>query len=179
MNLLQFIGLEKLGLKITVISAIVAASDFLLKKFGGKLPRFIVNYSPLAVAVIGTIIAELIESGQFKLGKEIFYGGVMAYSFGTVISVGVRKLINGETPENALLMLVSGVAENICVKNAGAEYSEIVNILNNLAAIDRTEAKNSITALLKKAAKENVSDAEILAAAEIILLSAQNIIKEK
>ena len=109
----------------------------------------------------------------------MLYGGLMAYSFGTVISVGIRKLISGETPENALLMLVSGVAENICVKNADAEYSEIVNILNNLSEIDRKEAKKGITALLKKAAKENVSDAEILAAAEIILLSAQNVIKEK
>ena len=179
MNLLQYIGLEGLGVKITVVSVIVAVSDFVLKKFGAKIPKFIVNYAPLVIAVIGTVVAELISSGKFKFDKEMFYGALVAYSFGTVISVAIRKLLRGETPDNPLLMLVSGVAENICVKNAGAEYSEIVNILNNLANIDRNSAKNDITALLKKAAKEDVSDAEILAAAEIILLSAQNLIKEK
>ena len=179
MNVLQYIGLEELGVKISVVSVIVAVSDFLLKKFGAKIPKFIVNYLPLIIAIIGAFIAELIASGKFRLTKEVLYGGLVAYSFGTVMSVGVRKLMRGEVPDNSLLMLVSGIAENICVQNAGAEFSEIVNILNTLGSTDRAAAKSDIAAILKKAAKADVSDAEILAAAEIILLSAQNLIKEK
>ena len=179
MNVLEYIGLEELGVKISVVSVLVAVSDFLLKKFSAKIPKFIVNYLPLVIGLLGAFISELIASGKFRFTKEVFYSGLVAYSFGMVMSVGVRKLLCGDMLQNPLLMLVQGVAENICVKNAGAEYAEIVNILNNLETTDRATAKTDIISLLKKAAKDDVSDAEILAAAEMILLSAQNLIKEK
>ena len=181
MNVIQYFGPFGNGLEIKVaaVAAIVAIADALFKIFGGRIPKFIVNYMPIIIAMAGAAIAELIASGKFSISKEIFYSGLMAYSVGTVVSVGIRKLIRGEKTENSLLMLVQGIAENICVQNAGAEYAEIVNILKTLAQTDRSGAKSDITAQLKKVAKENVSDAEILAAAEIILLSAQNLIKEK
>ncbi|MBO4251953.1 MAG: hypothetical protein J5911_04775 [Clostridia bacterium] len=179
MDILQLIGLEELGVKIAVLALIVGTTDFLLKTFGAKIPKIIVNYAPLPVAVFGAVIAELITSGQFRFTTEEFYSGVMAYSLGTVLSVAVRKLLHGESTESTLLMLVSGIAENVCVKNASAEYSEIVRILDNLADVSREDAKEGISSQLKKAAREGVSDAEILAAAEIILLSAQNLRKEK
>lgn len=179
MEILRLLEPNGLGVKIAVLAAIVAATDFTLKKFGAKIPRFVVNYSPLVVAVLGSVIAELITSGKLQLTKDVFYGGFAAYSVGTVISVAVRKLLRGESDDNVLLTLVTSIAKNICANGSGADCSEIVRILSDLTEKDTEETKVRIITILKKAAKENVSDAEILATAEMILLSAQNLKKEK
>ena len=179
MKFLQLIGLDGLGLKVAVIAIAVAITDALLKKFSKRVPRFIVNYLPLLMAAVGVIIAELIVNKSAELAEESFYEALMAYSFGTVISVAVRKILRGENVDDALLMLVQGVAENLCGENAGEEFMEIVKILTDFNETDDAFISLEIASILKKAAKDGVSDADINAAAEIILLSAKNFIKEK
>lgn len=156
----------------------------LLKKFGGRIPNFIVNYLPLFIAAFSTALAEFFASGKAEFSEETFYGGLMSYSLGTIVSVGIRKLLHGEKIDDALLLLVQGVAEKICIENANAEFTKIVGIIKTLMMSNNNDeyslsAKNDVAAILKTVVKEGVSEMEINSAAEIILLSAQNLIKEK
>ena len=101
----------------------------------------------------------------------------MAYSIGTLAAVWLRKLFRGEISEDELLLLIKSVAYNLCGDNS-AVTKAILNLLRNFSTGDHETLRKSIALLLKKSAKQGVSDAEITAATEEILLSA-NRIKEK
>ena len=179
MNVLNFIELNGFTVKLLIVTIIVAVAELLLKKFGKKLPAFVVNYLPLILAFISEFIAEYIVTGDAIAVEEVLCGGLMAYSIGMLTAVWVRKLFRGEIEKDELFLLIKSVAGNLCGDDS-AVVNAIVKLLRNFSAStgDHDILRKSIALLLKKAARQGVSDAEITAAAEEILLSA-NRIKEK
>lgn len=177
MNVINILELNGFTVKVLIVTVIVATAELLLKKFGKKLPAFLVNYFPLILAFISEFIADFIVNGGTIAVEEILCGGLMAYSIGTLAAVWLRKLFRGEISEDELLLLIKSVAYNLCGDNS-AVTKAILNLLRNFSTGDHETLRKSIALLLKKSAKQGVSDAEITAATEEILLSA-NRIKEK
>lgn len=175
---IRFIGSGEFGLTTAIIAVIVACVETVLMKFG-KLPKWIENSLPLFIAVIGTVVSDVILNGRAELTEDVFYGGLMAYSLGTILSVSVRKILRGEKADDALFSLVEGITERVCRENSEAELLKITDILRSVATGDPVSAKTDIVAVLDGIKKDGVSSAEIAAVAEIILLSAQKLKKEK
>ena len=177
MNLIQFIGSEGFGVRVAIVAAVCAALKIVLKGIK-SVPDCVAVYLPLIAAAAGTIVGELILSGGIVLSEELFYECVISYSLGSVIYVSVRRILRGEKPEDALLTLVKSLAEDVCVESAQAEMAEIARILSECESTDFSSVKNDVIALLKSAAKEKITDAQISMIAETILLSAQKFKKE-
>ena len=179
MNVFNFIELNGFTVKLLIVTVIVAVAELLLKKFGKKLPAFVVKYLPLILAFIAEFVAVMISKDGTIIPEEVLCGGLMAYSIGTLAAVWVRKLFRGEVSKDELFLLIKSVAGNLCGDDSAA-VNAIVKLLRNFSAGagDHDILRKSIALLLKKAARQGVSDAEITAAAEEILLSA-NRIKEK
>ncbi len=175
---IRFIGSGEFGLATVIIAVIVACVETVLNKIG-KLPRWLENFLPLFVAVMGTILSDVIISGRAELKEDVLYGGIMAYSLGTILSVSVRKILRGEKADDALFSLVEGIAERVCRENSETELYKITDILESTLFSDPASAKNNVIAVLNVIKKDGVSSAEIAAVAEIILLSAQKLKKEK
>ena len=178
MNFIRFIGPDGFGVQIAVVAAVVAATEILLYKIKG-VPAVVANYLPLVIAAAGTVIGDLIASGEIVFSEDLFYESVIAYSFGSVLFVSVRKILRGENPEDALLVLIERVAESVCTDNAKTAMAKIAEIIRNLGSIDFAAAKDEIVSVLKTVAKEGVSKAQITDIAETILQSAQKFKKEK
>lgn len=179
MNVINLISVYGFGVKVAISSAIVAAAEILLKKFGKKLPNFIVNYLSLFIAFAAEFVGNLIACGSADFSEELLYGGIMAYSFGTLAQVWITKLISGENAEDELFLLVKKLAEHLCRKNSASELSVIAKLLQNVASIDEETLKANVIDLLKTRAKNGVSQTEIAATAELILQSAKQLKKEK
>lgn len=179
MNVIQLFGLKEFGIEVAIAAAVVAVAEFALKKFGGKLPTFIANYLPLIIAFAAYSVVYLAVYGGIDCFDDLLYGGIFAYSIGTVAAIAAIKLLRGEKADDALFLLVQGVAENILRENSCSEITEIASFLRRISDYGAVSVKQNIVAILKKAAKHGVSDTEIDNIAEIILLSAQSLIKEK
>ena len=177
MNVFNLFELNGFTAKVLSVTVIVAAAELILKKFGKKLPAFLVNYIPPLLAFLGEFTACCIINGKAEINDATLCGGLTAYSLGTLFAGWIRKLFKGEISEQELFSLVKTVAYNLCGED-NAVVSAIIKALKNLSAGDLISAKDDIFALLKKAAKNSVSDKEITTATEQILLSA-NRIKEK
>lgn len=178
MNFIHLIESEEFGVSIAIIAVIVAVTETLLKKFKNT-PQFLVNYLPLLVALIGTIVKDIILSGRVVVTEDVLYVGLMSYSLGTILSVSVQKILSGEKADDALFMLVKGITERICRENSKAEINKIVGIVLNAKDENTVSVVNEIVAVLDGVKKDDVSLSEITAVAESILLSAQKLKKEK
>ena len=178
MNFIQFMGLEGFGVQIAVVAAVVAVTEILLGRIK-SVPDYIVNYLPLLVAAVGTVILGLILKEEFVFSEELFYESVLSYSAGSVVYVTVKKILRGEKPNDAVLTLVIGIAESICRENARTELKKIAQIVKDCADPESSSVKSEIISLLKSVAKDGVTKAEITDIAQAILLSAQKIGKAK
>ena len=178
MNVINFISIHGFEFKVVISAIIVAAAEILLKKFGEKLPNFIVNYLSLFIAFAAEFFGNLITYGNPCFTEELLYGALLAYSLGTLAQVWVVKLLRGENAESELFLLVKSITENICIESA-SELSAIVKLLKDIASADENALKERIIALLNKTAKEGVSETEIAAIAELILQSAKQLKKER
>ena len=177
MNVINLISVYGFGIKVAVSAAVVAATEILLKKFGGKLPTFIVNYLSLFIAFIAELIGNIITDGNANLSEELIYGGVIAYSLGTLLKVWIIKLVSGKMEKNQLFSLLKSITENLFAENSAAAISAIIKLLQS--SDDQEALKERIIALLKKRAKEDAPDKAITSVAEVILQSAKQLKKEK
>ena len=178
MNVIQLLELNDFGVTLIIVTVVVAIAELLLKRFGALLPNFAVNYLPLLISFIAGIALQYAYTGNVEVTEELICGGLMAYSLGTVIAVWIRKLFRGEISEDELFMLVKSIVLPLVNENSAGEISAIVKLLRGANAVDNETLKNRIADLLKKTAKIGVSEAQIAAVAEKILLSA-NSLKEK
>lgn len=178
MNVVRFIGFEGLTVSVAVIAAIVFAAEIALKQLNGRIPHFIANWLPLFLAAICTLLKNLI-TGEKAFSENTVYCALFSYSLGTIAAVSLKSVLRGEVPEDAFLMLVKGIAEDVLKENSAAEMAEIADALKNAAASDTDGLRELILSVLKKAAKDGVSQREIAAIAELILQSAKQLKKEK
>ena len=154
----------------------MATTEILLKKFGGKLPDFIVNYLSLFIAFIAELIGNIITEGNAGLSEELIYGGLIAYSLGTLVKVWIIKLLSGKAEKTQLFSLIKSITENLFAENSVAAISAIIELLQS--SDDEETLKERIIALLKKRAKEGATDNAITSVAELILQSARQLKKE-
>lgn len=180
MNFIQFIVSEDFGLCAIIVAAIVAGTELVLKKIKG-VPAFVANYLPLILAIVLTAVTELILKGQIEFSETLFYAAVTAYSLGTVVAVSARKILRGENPSNALFALVQGIAEGVLKDGADAALKEIVTILSGAGNGGENDerVKQNVVSVLSSVKKDGVTLNEISAVAELILLSAKQLKKEK
>ncbi|GEM_PF-4456712 len=178
MNVINFISIHVFEFKVVISAIVVAAAEILLKKFGEKLPNFIVNYLSLFIAFAAEFFGDLIVSGSPCFTEELLYGALLAYSFGTFVQVWIIKLLRGENADNELFLLVKSITENLCGENSATEISAIAKLLKDVASADEEVLKERIVALLKKRAKDGVSETAITSVAELILQSAKQLKKE-
>lgn len=181
MNFIQFIGTEDFGISALVLAVAVGITDFALKKIKG-VPDYIANYLPLIVALLGTGVAEIIADGHITFSETAFYTAITSYSVGTLISVFARKTLRGENTGDALFALVQCVSAGVLKDGAEATLHEIVAILSDLIEQnDKNDEliKDKVVSVLEAVKKDGVSPREITDVAEIILLSAKRLKKEK
>lgn len=178
MNVIRFIGFEGLTIQVALIAAIVFAAETALKKFSARVPNLIANWLPLLVSLILTALVNLI-SGDCVFCENTLYEALLSYSFGTIAAVALSKIIRGEVPQDAFFMLIQGITEGILKENSAAEMAEIAKALKNSENTNTDDLKERIVLVLKKAAKDGVSQSEIAAIAELILQSAKTLKKEK
>ena len=178
MNVINFISIHGFEFKVVISAIVVAAAEILLKKFGEKLPNSIVNYLSLFIAVAAEFVGNLIVSGSPCFTEELLYGALLAYSLGTLATVWVIKLLRGENADKELFLLVKSITENLCRENSATEISAIAKLLKDIASADENALKERIVALLKKGAKDGVSETAITSVAELILQSAKQLKKE-
>lgn len=176
MNVINLISIQGFGLKVAISASIVAATEILFKKFGEKVPNFIVNYVSLFIAFAAEFVGNLV-SGNACLSEELLYGALLAYSFGTLAKVWIMKLLQGENVRDELFLLVKSITENLCVDSA-TDISAIAELLRNICSADEDALKERIIVLLKRGAKEGVSETAIKSVAELILQSAKQLKKE-
>lgn len=183
MNFIQLIGSTDFELCTLAVATLCALTDFTLKKIK-SVPVPLSNFVPIVIALLGTVIAELVACGKVDFSERLFYTAITAYSFGTVTSVCIRKLLRGEHAGDALSALVQGIAENICKEGSNAAYSKIAALLNaalqNESASGKDETlKQSVFTVLSSVKKDGVTVNEVSAVAELILQSAKQLKKEK
>lgn len=178
MNFIRFIGPDGFGVQIAAVAALVVATEILLYRIK-NVPAWVANYLPLCLAAVGTIVGDLILSGEIVFSEDLFYEGVIAYSLGSVLFVSVRKILRGENPEDALFTLVKSIAKGVCTDDAERATAKIAEIIKNLGSIDFAAAKDEIVSVLKTVANDGVPKTRIADIAEAILQSAKNFKKEK
>lgn len=163
---------ESFGIQVAAIALAVATADLLLNKFREKLPPYIVNYSPLLVAIIAAIICGAITEGEF-LTRSTISAGVISYSMGIAVSATAKRIFRGEKVDGALIILISEITAAICKDDVATEITTLLLNLKNSAEND-ADVSDKIANVLTAHAKDGVSKKEILAAVQLILLSTEN-----
>ena len=170
---------SRTGLQIAVISAICAAISITLRTISeksDKIPDFIAVYGSLAFAIVCATVWESVRLQKLLLSEETLSVGVLSYSVGTVISVAVRRIFKGERIESALVMLIEGIVSGLVTESPAAEIAELLLLCPENGEAHREE---NVAEILKKNAKDGVSDAEIESVVRLILISADRLIKKR
>ena len=165
---------ENFGIRITIIAMIVASADLVLYKFREKLPLYITNYLPLAIALAVSAVNGAIAFGSVLKANDLS-AGIIAYSIGLALSAIGKKVFRGERLNGALTYLIREITAAVCKDDVASEIAAII-----LAASDNeSDVVDNLADVLQKHAKENVSEAEILATVNLIILSTENFRKTK
>ena len=164
------------GIQVAVIAGAVATADLLLYKFGKKLPAYFVNYLPLALAIIVAAIFGAAEKGEI-LTRSAISAGVISYSVGIALSVTVKKIFRGEKPDGALLFLINEMTAALCKDDVAAEIAAA--LLTGEVDNSQDDVSDKIAEVIAAHAKDGVTEKEIVAAVQLILLSTENFRKAK
>ena len=164
---------DNFGIQVSIIAVAVAVTDIVLYKLRDKAPSYLSGYLPLAVAMLITVIYGAITTGQV-FTRNNFSAGIISYSLGLAFSVVIKKIFRGEKIDAAIVFLVSEITSAVCKDDVAAE---IVGIL--LSIKDEEDVTDDIADVIKRHAKDDVTESEIIATVNLIMLSTEQLRTKK
>lgn len=163
-----------MGKAAVIIAVVSGIADFILNKFFTELPKFVLKYASGILSVAASLFVDMIVKKEFAFSVQALYGGILAASFGKLLSFTLIKIINGEKPdENAIITLIEGLLFNYIpcgnLKKTATEIAEVVKAITEPDLNSPETEKKIVEILLRNA--ESVTESEADFVSKLILTS--------
>lgn len=165
---------SKYGISTIVIAIVASIIDYVLDKtLLKKAHALIKNLIPLLLSVIFTLLYQWVcTSDEFVLSKVLF-SGITAGTISIVISISIKKTVNGEkVTTNPALLLLEGILDGLVEDNKKLEVIEKIDLILSTVGIDNlteTEIFEKISSVIKDNANALLKENDLTAIVEIII----------
>ena len=162
------------GLSTVVIAIVASIVDYILDKTLLKKAHVLIkNLIPLLISMLFTLIYQWLYSGEQLVFSKLLISGLTAGTISIVISITVKKTVNGEkVTTHPALLLIEGILDGLVEETKKVEVIEKIDLILSTIGIDdldESEIFEKISSVIKDNANALLKENDLTALVEIII----------